>query len=128
MDVDFAELREGFLQYLPIGGVVGAVLAVELILVFTSMNVTIGTGAVAVQPIPDLAEVSNIKAIGDLLYTKYIFFFQLAGIILLVAMIGAIVLTLHHRTDVKRQNISEQVNRDSAAAVKLHDVKPGEGI
>ena len=128
LDVDFAELREGFLQYLPIGGVVGAVLAVELILVFTSMNVTIGTGAVAVQPIPDLAEVSNIKAIGDLLYTKYIFFFQLAGIILLVAMIGAIVLTLHHRTDVKRQNISEQVNRDSAAAVKLHDVKPGEGI
>jgi NADH-quinone oxidoreductase subunit J len=81
-----------------------------------------------VQPIPDLAETSNIKAIGDLLYTRYIFFFQLSGIILLIAMIGAIVLTLSHRTDVKRQNIAEQVARDPEEAITMHKVKPGEGI
>ncbi|MEE9374835.1 MAG: NADH-quinone oxidoreductase subunit J [Rhizobiaceae bacterium] len=129
LDVDFAELREGFLQYLPIGGVIGAVLAIELIFVFTSINLDVGTGAVvAVQPIPDLAEVSNIKAIGDLLYTKYIFFFQLAGLILLIAMIGAIVLTLSHRKDVKRQNIADQVARNPEDAVTLRSVKSGEGI
>ena len=128
LDVDFVEMREGFLQYLPIGGVIGAILAIELILVFTSLSLDTGTGAAAVQPIPDMAETSNIKAIGDLLYTKYVFFFQLSGIILLIAMIGAIVLTLSHRTDIKRQNIAEQVDRDPDDAVRLRSVKPGEGI
>ena len=128
LDVDFAELREGFLQYLPIGGIIGAILAIELIFVFTSMSIDVGSGAAAVQPIPDMAETSNIKAIGDLLYTKYIFFFQLSGMILLVAMIGAIVLTLSHRPNVKRQNIAEQVARDPEDAVVLRSVKSGEGI
>ncbi len=129
LDVDFAEMRDGFLQYLPIGGVIGAILAIELIFVFTSLKLDVGgENVVAVQPIPDLNEVSNIKAIGDLLYTKYVFFFQLSGIILLIAMIGAIVLTLSHRDDVKRQNISDQINRDPDDAVKLRSVKSGEGI
>ena len=128
LDVDFAELRDGFLQYLPIGGVIGAVLAIELILVLGSYSLDAETVRVAVQPIPDMAETSNIKAIGDLLYTRYIFFFQLAGMILLVAMIGAIVLTLSHRPDVKRQDINVQVARDPEDAVTLRGVKSGEGI
>ena len=82
----------------------------------------------AVQPIPDMAETSNIKALGDLLYTRYIFFFQMAGMILLVAMVGAIVLTLNHRPNVKRQNIADQVARDPDDAVTLRGVKSGEGI
>lgn len=128
LDVDFAELREGFLQYLPIGGIIGAVLAIELILVLGSYAIDADTARVAVQPIPDMAETSNIKALGDLLYTRYIFFFQLSGMILLVAMIGAIVLTLNHRTNVKRQNIGDQVARDPDDAVTLRGVKSGEGI
>lgn len=129
LDVDFAELREGFLQYLPIGGVIGAILAIELIFVFTTLKLDVGGGGVvAVQPIPDLNEVSNIKAIGDVLYTKYIFFFQMSGLILLVAMIGAIVLTLSHRTNVKRQNVADQIARDADDAVTLRSVKTGEGI
>ena len=87
-----------------------------------------GAAKVAVEPIPDMAEVSNIEAIGNLLYTRYIFFFQLAGMVLLVAMIGAIVLTLHHKPGVRRQDISEQVNRDAKEAVKLTNVEPGQGI
>ncbi|MEL6783134.1 MAG: NADH-quinone oxidoreductase subunit J [Pseudomonadota bacterium] len=128
LDVDFAEMREGVLQYLPIGGVIGAILAIELILVFAGMTVGPVAGGEAVQPIPDMAETSNIKALGDLLYTKYIFYFQMAGLVLLVAMVGAIVLTLSHRPDVKRQNVAEQVARNPAEAVVLRDVKPGEGI
>ena len=127
LDVDFAELRDGFLQYLPIGAVIGLILAVELILVLGGLSFDPEVTARAVQPIPDLAEVSNIQAIGDLLYTKYIFFFQMCGMILLVAMIGAIVLTLSHRPDVRRQNIADQVARDPND-VKLRSVKPGEGI
>ncbi|MEL7230515.1 MAG: NADH-quinone oxidoreductase subunit J, partial [Pseudomonadota bacterium] len=117
LDVDFAEMREGVLQYLPIGGVIGAILAIELILVFAGMTVGPVAGGEAVQPIPDMAETSNIKALGDLLYTKYIFYFQMAGLVLLVAMVGAIVLTLSHRPDVKRQNVAEQVARNPAEAV-----------
>ncbi|MGI9354167.1 MAG: NADH-quinone oxidoreductase subunit J [Rhizobiaceae bacterium] len=128
LDVDFAELREGFLQYLPIGGIIGVVLLVELVLVLGGLTFDPDAARVAVQPIPDMAETSNIEAIGNLLYTKYIFFFQLAGLILLVAMIGAIVLTLSHRPNVKRQNIAEQVARDPELAVTLHNVKSGEGI
>ncbi len=128
LDVDFAELRQGFLQYLPVGGLIGLILAVELIAVLGAAALDVQATGAAVQPIPDLAERSNIAAIGDLLYTRYIFFFQLSGLVLLVAMIGAIVLTLHHKPNVRRQNISEQVARDPKTAVRLHDVKPGQGI
>ncbi len=128
LDVDFSELREGFLQYLPIGGIIGIVLLVELVLVVGGLSIDPDGARVAVQPIPDMAETSNIEAIGNLLYTKYVFFFQLAGLILLVAMIGAIVLTLSHRPDVKRQNVAEQVARDPKVAVTLHNVKSGDGI
>jgi NADH-quinone oxidoreductase subunit J len=129
LDVDFAELRQGFLQYLPIGLVVGIILAVELVFVVAggafSINKLEGT---AKTPTPDLAERSNIAAIGDVLYTDYIFYFQLAGMVLLVAMIGAIVLTLRHRSGVKRQDITTQVGRDPKKAVEIVSVKSGEGI
>ncbi|MEM8750052.1 MAG: NADH-quinone oxidoreductase subunit J [Pseudomonadota bacterium] len=128
LDVDFAEMREEFLQYLPIGGIIGLVLLVELVLVLGSSVLTPETAGAAVQPIPNLAETSNIEALGDLLYTRYVFFFQLAGLILLVAMIGAIVLTLHRREDVKRQDVAAQVARDPKEAITMHSVKPGEGI
>ena len=127
LDVDFAELREGVQQYLPIGAIIGIILAVELILVLGS-TVAAPEATLAVQPIPDLAQTSNIKAIGDLLYTRYVFFFQLAGLILLVAMVGAIVLTLSHRPDVRRQDVATQAARDPKTAVRLVDVKPGKGL
>ena len=129
LDVDFAELREGFLQYLPIGAIIGVILAVELILVLGANALDIDFAArTAVQPIPDMAETSNIKAIGDLLYTRYVFFFQLAGMVLLVAMIGAIVLTLHHKPNIRRQDIATQVARDPKKTVELHNVEPGQGL
>jgi NADH-quinone oxidoreductase subunit J len=124
LDVDFAELRQGFLQYLPIGALVGFVMLAELLLVVggwaLSPNVT------KAAPIP--TQVSNTEAIGLVLYTKYIYYFQAAGLVLLVAMIGAIVLTLHHRNRVRRQNIAEQVARTPATAIEIKKVQPGQGL
>ena len=126
LDVDFAELKEGFLSYLPFGGLIAVILAVELILVgraWSQANV-VATNAVSATP----TDISNVEALGLLLYDDYAYFFQAAGLILLVAMIGAIVLTLQHKPHVKRQNIAEQVGRDRKTAVTMHDVKSGEGL
>jgi NADH-quinone oxidoreductase subunit J len=128
LDVDFAELREGFLQYLPVGMLVGVIVLIELFMVIGTFLLAPGAAADAVQPIPDLAQVSNIRALGDILYTKYIFHFQVAGMILLVAMIGAIVLTLRHKSDVRRQDIARQVARTPATAIEVVKVEPGKGI
>ncbi|MCG6857391.1 MAG: NADH-quinone oxidoreductase subunit J [Salaquimonas sp.] len=128
LDVDFAELREGFLQYLPIGGLVAFIVLAELLMVAGSWVLAPGAVAEVVQPIPDMDHVSNIQALGDILYTKYIFFFQIAGLILLVAMIGAIVLTLRHKPDVKRQDISRQVARRPETAIEIVKVESGKGI
>ncbi len=129
LDVDFAELRQGFLQYLPIGGLVGMILLVELILVLGGMLVSPEAVSSAASPTPALTQMSNIGAIGELLYTRYIFFFQMAGLVLLVAMIGAIVLTLRHKVGVKRQSIAQQVARTPATAVEvLTNVEPGRGL
>lgn len=128
LDIDFLALREGVLDYLPVGGLIGLVLSIELIAVLGFSVSDIPLTVTAVQPVPDLLTTSNIEAIGNLLYTRYIFFFQLAGLILLVAMIGAIVLTLHHKPHVRRQNIDEQVHRDSSTSVELHDVESGKGV
>ena len=127
LDVDFVELRQGFLQYLPVGGLIGLILLVELIAVLTWSTMSPELTAVAQVPIPAASEATNIEAIGQLLYTRYIFFFQTAGLILLVAMIGAIVLTLRHKEGVRRQNIADQVYRDPKT-VKLHKVESGKGI
>lgn len=128
LDVDFVELREGFLQYLPIGGVIGVILLVELVLVAGSWVILPETAGISAAPIPEISETTNTRAIGEVLYTRYVYFFQIAGMVLLVAMIGAIVLTLRHRPGVRRQNIAEQVTRRREDAVELKDVAPGEGI
>ena len=129
LDVDFVELRQGFLQYLPIGALVSIILLVELIAAFASWTlapgVTTGTPTV---PIPPMGEMSNTEAIGRLLYTDYIYFFQAAGLVLLVAMVGAIVLTLRHKENVKRQNIADQVARNPATAIEIRKVESGKGI
>ena len=128
LDVDFAELRSGVMRYAPIGLLVGIVLAVELVVYVggTAISDT-AKGAVSL-PIPALTERTNTAALGDVLYSNYIYFFQLSGLVLLVAMIGAIVLTLRHRTHVRRQDISTQVARSPETAVKVVNVKPGQGI
>ena len=128
LDVDFAELRQGFLQYLPISAPIGLVLMVELIAILAGTVISPDVGATAVMPIPPLAEQSNVEAIGRVLYTKYIYFFQAAGLILLVAMIGAIVLTLRHKQGVKRQDINAQVARTPATAIEVVSVESGKGI
>jgi len=128
LDVDFVQMREGFLSYLPIGALVGIIVLVELVLVVTQAPVDLSAVAGAAQPTPDLAVRSNTAALGDFLYTDFIYFFQTAGLILLVAMIGAIVLTLRHRPGVRRQVIADQVGRKRADGVEIVSVKPGQGL
>ncbi|MGN6459945.1 MAG: NADH-quinone oxidoreductase subunit J [Pseudolabrys sp.] len=126
LDVDFAELRQGFQQYLPVGALVGFVMLAELLMVVGGW--AINPNVIKASPIPPIAQTSNTEALGLVLYTKYIYFFQAAGLVLLVAMIGAIVLTLHHRVRVRRQSIAEQVARTPATAIEIKQVRPGQGL
>lgn len=128
LDVDFVELRQGFLQYLPVGVLVGLIFLAELVLVLGAWATGPG-GASAVKSAPPTVEgVKNVVAIGRVLYTDYIYFFQAAGFVLLVAMIGAIVLTLRHKANVKRQNISVQVARTPEETLEVVKVRPGQGL
>lgn len=128
LDIDFVELRQGFLNYLPVGGAIGFILALELILVLGASSVIQVPEGMAASPAPPLGEVTNTEALGRILYTDYVYLFQTAGLVLLVAMIGAIVLTLRAREGVRRQNISDQVARTPALGMELKDVKPGQGL
>ncbi|MCT8998358.1 NADH-quinone oxidoreductase subunit J [Chelativorans intermedius] len=128
LDVDFAELKQGALQYAPIGATVGIILAVELVVVLGGYAFSPEIASQVARPAPPVAERHNTAALGDILYTDYIFFFQIAGLVLLVAMIGAIVLTLRHKANVKRQNIAAQVARTPATAIEIRKVETGEGI
>jgi NADH-quinone oxidoreductase subunit J len=128
LDVDFAELRAGFAKYLPIGGLIGGILLAQLVLVMGAWTFAPQGVLRIAEPIVIDGGVTNAEAIGRVLYTKYIYFFQLAGLVLLVAMIGAIVLTLRHREGVKRQNIGVQVARDPATAIEIKKVETGQGI
>jgi len=128
LDVDFAEFKSGALQYAPIGALVGLILAAELVIVTGGYVLAPQLGSGAAKPIPDLATRSNTAALGDILYTDYIHFFQMAGLVLLVAMIGAIVLTLRHKQGVKRQNIARQNARTLEEAIEVHKVETGKGI
>ena len=128
LDINFVELRQGFLQYLPVGGMIGLILLVELAMVLGGWVIAPEAKSVAADPIPALDKVTNTHALGQVLYTKYIYLFQGAGLILLVAMIGAIVLTLRTRPGVKRQSISEQVSRPREEAVAIRKVEPRKGI
>jgi len=125
LDVDFAELKQGFLQYLPVGSLIGAMVLIELVLVLSSWSASSASVGAAGAPTP--SDVSNTLAIGRVLYTKYVYFFQAAGLVLLTAMIGAIVLTLRHKPDVKRQVIADQNERDKSD-VKLQKVPSRAGV
>ncbi len=124
LDIDFAELKHGALQYLPLGGIVGTILVVELAAVGAWQLVPAAHYAV---PHAAPANVTNTAALGQVLYTQYVYYFEAAGLILLVAMIGAIVLTLRHRPGVRRQSIARQTARDPKLAIGLVDVQPGQG-
>ena len=126
LDVNFAELRAGFLKYLPIGATIGILLLVELVFIVGAWITA--PDIVAQAPTPPASDVTNTEALGLILYTHYVYLFEAAGLILLVAMIGAIVLTLRHKPNVKRQNIADQVARTKATAIKIRRVRPGQGI
>jgi len=128
LDIDFAQLRTGAMKYLPVGLVVGLILFAELAFVFGSWVIAPGVSAVAAAPTPSASHFTNTRALGDLLYTHYFFAFQLSGMVLLVAMIGAIVLTLRHRVGTRRQVIAEQVTRLRAEAVAVVNVPVGAGV
>jgi len=128
LDVDFVELRQGFMQYLPIGVLVGLIFLAELLMVAGAWVFAPEATATASAPIPDPAQVSNTLALGQLLYTRYVYFFQVAGLVLLVAMIGAITLTLRHRAAVRRQDVGVQVARTRATAIEVKHVEPGRGL
>jgi NADH-quinone oxidoreductase subunit J len=126
LDVDFAELRQGFLQYLPLGSMIGIVVAIELVLVmigWTQADAAIAPAGATVQ-----AGVTNTEALGLVLYTKYVYLFQASGLVLLTAMIGAIVLTLRHKPDVKRQVIADQNARTRAGAIELKKAPSRAGV
>ncbi len=128
LDINFAELRQGFLKYLPIGAVVGLVLLVELLIVLGGWTLAPEAAASVRSPTPGLDQATNTRALGQLIYTHYLFAFQAAGVILLISMIGAIVLTLRKRGGVRRQDISAQVARRPADTIEVRKVPPGRGI
>jgi NADH-quinone oxidoreductase subunit J len=128
LDVDFAELRQGFLNYLPIGALVGVVMLAELVVVLGAWVIAPEVAKAITAPIPPISAASNTQALGLVLYTRYVYFFQTAGLILLVAMVGAIVLTLQHKPNVKRQSIANQNARGRASAIEVVQVKSGQGL
>jgi NADH-quinone oxidoreductase subunit J len=128
LDVDFAELRQGFLNYLPVGALVGAVLLAELLVVVGAWVIGPSVPGAITAPIPAPSDISNTQALGLVLYTRYVYFFQAAGMILLVAMVGAIVLTLQHKPNVRRQVIADQVARRRETAIDIVKVKSGQGL
>jgi NADH-quinone oxidoreductase subunit J len=125
LDIDFAELKRGSLQYLPFGLLIGLILVAELVMAGSAW--VLGPATIAAKAHATPAGLTNTAALGRILYTDYVYYFQIAGLVLLVAMIGAIVLTLRSRPGVRRQVISVQNARTAAMAVDMHDLKPGEG-
>lgn len=128
LDINFVELRQGFMRYMPIGALIGIILAVELVFVLGAWSISGEASLVKAAPIPAAGDISNINALGNIIYTRYVYLFQAAGVILLIAMIGAIVLTLRTREGVKKQRISDQVARTPEETVMVVKVKSGEGI
>ena len=126
LDVDFVRLREGYARYLP-AAIVAGILLVEMIVISFAV-VSGGAAADASGPVAATAEMSNVEAIGRVLYTDYVYIFQASGIVLLIAMIGAIVLTLRHKPGIKRQNIARQVGRDAKKAMEVKAVTTGAGV
>ena len=128
LDINFVKLREGFLQYLPQGALIGVILLLELAFIIGSWVAAPSAEQFMALPIAPPDEVQNTQAIGAVLYTRYFYLFQAAGLVLLVAMIGAIVLTLRHREGVRRQDIGDQIWRRREEAVEIKKVSSGTGI
>ncbi len=126
LDVDFASLKQGVLQYLPIGLLIGGIFLAELVLVVGTWAIVPSVTAAITAPIP--TNMPNTEALGLVLYTRYVYFFQAAGLILLVAMVGAIVLTLRHKERVKRQDIPTQNARTPAMSIEVVKVRTGQGL
>ncbi|WP_121061755.1 NADH-quinone oxidoreductase subunit J [Chachezhania antarctica] len=126
LDVDFAELKAEMAKYMPLALVIALVLLMQFFLAFGAWDANAAAEGLRQNVTP--TDIPNTNALGMLLYDKYFLLFQLAGLILLVAMIGAIVLTMRHRTDIKRQDILTQIYRDPAKSMELKDVKPGQGL
>ena len=128
LDIDQASVRRGFFNYLPLGLVIGGILLFELIAVLAALGT--GAGAGAGGEVAAYVEPQRVQAfdLGVLLYTRYVHFFQLAGLVLLVAMIGAIVLTMSHRTNIKRQQPGVQSTRQVSASIEIKKIKPGQGL
>ena len=126
LDVDFAELKAEMAKYMPLALLIGLVILMQLAFAFGAWDASEMAAANAAQPVP--ADLHNTAALGMILYDQYFLLFQLAGLILLVAMIGAIVLTLRHRSDIKRQDPVAQMMRDPRKAMELRDVRPGQGL
>ena len=127
LDINFVKLREGFLQYLPFGALLGIVLIVELGILFLTKSFSENSLSKFI-PSPEINEIENTQLIGRVLYTEYFYLFQISGLILLVAMVGSITLTLRDRGQVKRQNISSQNYKDAKSAIEKKKIKLGEGI
>jgi NADH-quinone oxidoreductase subunit J len=127
LDVDFVRLREGYARYLPLAAIVAGVLLAEMIMI-SLVVVNGGAASDAVAPAAATVDLTNAEAIGRVLYTDYVYIFQAAGIVLLIAMIGAIVLTLRHKPNIKRQNAHDQVNRDRKTAVEVKGAPTGAGV
>jgi len=129
LDINFAELRRGMMQHAPVGAAVGGVLLVEFVWMYLSWRSDPGAAARVAQPVPvPESGISNTHALGMVLYTEYVFLFQLAGLVLLVAMIGAIVLTLRSRPGVRRQNVDAQISRDPKDVLKVEKITTGSGV
>jgi NADH-quinone oxidoreductase subunit J len=128
LDIDFAELKGEMSQYAPLGLLIGVVIVMQLVLGVGAWETSVGAEGARAAVTPDMAQVENTRALGLLMYDQYLLLFQLSGLVLLVAMIGAIVLTLRHRKDVKRQNVLHQMWRDPAKAMEVKDVKSGQGL
>ena len=127
LDIDFVEMRQGFVRYLPVGALIGVVLLIELFIVVGGAH-ALPDGRAVAEPIARLGTATNTEMLGRLLYTKYVYLFQAAGLILFVAMVGAIVLTLRRREGVRRQSVRRQLRRTRAESMQIVKVKPGEGV
>ncbi len=128
LDINVAIIREGFMKYLPVGAFIGIVLLVELALVFGGWAMAPEAQSLRLAVTPDMAQVPNTEALGLIMYTQYVYVFQAAGLVLLVAMIGSIVLTMRRRPGVRKQDISTQVNRRKEDTVEIVKVPVGKGI
>ena len=128
LDVDFAQLKAEMAKYLPVAALVGVILLMQLALAYGAWTSAPEARSLRAAPTPPIDEIHNTKALGMLLYDQYFLLFQTAGLILLVALIGAILLTLRHREGVKRQDVLRQMGRDPTKAMELKDVKPGQGL